>query len=87
MNDKTKNIHKGIGALNTLPDFHYTSVLLPSDEEIMKLFDSYFEKLQSEGLIHTVHYSNDILPELIRRSIYRIKPFTESKQEFRDAII
>ncbi|MCG7346099.1 PIN domain-containing protein [Sporosarcina sp. ACRSL] len=82
-----KNINLGIGAMNTLPNVHNISVNLPQYEDVMRSFDSYFERLREEGLLHIVQFSNDFLPELIHKSIYRIKPFTDSKQEFRDAVI
>ena len=87
INNQIKNINSGIGAINTIPHFQHISIQLPQYEEIMHSFDSFFERLQSEGILHIVHYSNDFLPELIHGSIHRIKPFTESKQEFRDAVI
>ncbi|WP_181170546.1 PIN domain-containing protein [Priestia megaterium] len=37
--------------------------------------------------IEIVGYDNSILPELVNRAVNRIKPFTEGKQEFRDAVI
>lgn len=87
INNQMKNIDSGIGAINTIPNAYKLSVHLPQHEEVMRSFDSYFESLQAEEIIHIVNYSNDFLPELIHRSIHRIKPFTESKQEFRDAVI
>lgn len=80
------SIRKGIGAVNQIPEMNI-SVSIPTLENAMNAFDEHYKKLQDEGNIHIVPYSNDFLPELIHRSIYRIKPFTESKQEFRDAII
>ncbi|WGT37671.1 PIN domain-containing protein [Lysinibacillus sp. 1 U-2021] len=47
-------------------------------------FDRYYTN--SEQII-VLEYDNNLLPELVNRSIYRIKPFTEKKQEFRDGII
>lgn len=87
MNGQLKNIKAGIGAINTVPRIYGPSGNLPSIESIMSSFDSYFKNLEEEGTINIVPYYNEFLPELIHRSIYRIKPFTESKQEFRDAII
>ncbi|MFK9095498.1 PIN domain-containing protein [Bacillus salipaludis] len=56
------------------------------DEYVEKL-EYHFEELESYGYIEFIPFSNDILPELVERSIKRIKPFSEKKMEFRDAII
>jgi hypothetical protein len=87
MNGQLKNIRAGISAINTVPRIYGPSSNLPSIESIMSSFDSYFKYLEEEGTINIVPYCNEFLPELIHRSIHRIKPFTDSKQEFRDAII
>jgi len=87
MNGQLKNIGAGIGAINTVPRIYGPSSNLPSIESIMDNFDLYFKNLEEEGIINIVPYCNEFLPELIHRSIHRIKPFTESKQEFRDAVI
>ncbi|EJR80269.1 PIN domain-containing protein [Bacillus cereus] len=87
MNAQLKNIRAGYGAINTVPRIYGPSGHLPSIESIMNQFDLYFKNLEDEGTINIVNYCNDFLPELIHRSIHRIKPFTESKQEFRDAVI
>lgn len=87
MSDQLKNIKVGIGAIDTVPGVDGPFGSLPSIERIMSNFDSYFKNLEEEGTINIVPYRNEFLPELIHRSIYRIKPFTESKQEFRDAVI
>ncbi|MFB1100387.1 PIN domain-containing protein [Terribacillus sp. JSM ZJ617] len=81
------NIKKGMGALNTVPRLSYINQSLPDIDRLTGAFDDYFEQLRSEGRIILVPYDNNILPELIDRSIHRIMPFTEKKQEFRDAVI
>jgi predicted nucleic acid-binding protein len=48
---------------------------------------SFYDDLIEKGVIQIVGYDNDILPELVERSIKRIKPFSDNKMEFRDAII
>jgi len=55
--------------------------------ECIKKFDDHFLQLVKSGLIQIIEVDNDLLPELIKRSIHRIKPFSENKEEFRDAII
>lgn len=88
MNGQLKNIRDGIRAIDQVPRLYGPSEhLLPSIESIMNSYDLYFENLEKEGTINIVPYCNEFLPELIHRSIHRIKPFTESKQEFRDAVI
>ncbi|MCM3619776.1 PIN domain-containing protein [Sutcliffiella horikoshii] len=56
------------------------------EEYVIKLKD-YYEELEDYGYVEFIPFSNDILPELVERSIKRIKPFSERKMEFRDAII
>ncbi|WP_243300482.1 PIN domain-containing protein [Bacillus litorisediminis] len=56
------------------------------DQYIAKL-ENHFEELEDYGYIEIIPFSNDMLPELVERSIKRIKPFSERKMEFRDAII
>jgi hypothetical protein len=65
---------RGIGAINTVPGIYGPSGNLPSIESIMNSFDSYFKNLEEEGTINIVPYCNEFLPELIHRSIHRIKP-------------
>lgn len=56
-------------------------------EDYLKKLDDRLTELEVNGIIDIIPYSNEILPELVERSIKRIKPFSESKLEFRDAII
>lgn len=53
-------------------------------EYCRKRFDRHYTNSEQ---INVLEYDKNLLPELVNRSIYRIKPFTEKKQEFRDAII
>lgn len=53
---------------------------------VFKLREHY-QELEDYGLINVLDFDNDILPELVERSIKRKKPFTDKKQEFRDGII
>ncbi|SFB20502.1 protein of unknown function [Lentibacillus halodurans] len=55
-------------------------------EYVLKLKEHY-EELEDYGLINVLDFDNNILPELVERSIKRKKPFTDKKQEFRDGII
>ncbi|WP_316570417.1 PIN domain-containing protein [Neobacillus sp. YIM B06451] len=56
------------------------------EEFVLKLED-HFDELENYGWIEILPYPNEILPELVTRSIKRIKPFSDRKMEFRDAII
>lgn len=58
-----------------------------SVEHYVGLLEDRLTQLEEDGHILIIPYSNELLPELVERSIQRIKPFTDSKQEFRDAII
>jgi len=56
-------------------------------EDYLNKLGDRLSELEDNGIIEIIPYSNEILPELVERSIKRIKPFSESKLEFRDAII
>ncbi len=56
-------------------------------EKQLAQFERFYEKQIEEETITLIKYSNDLLPILIDRSIKRIKPFSEKKDEFRDCII
>ncbi|KHE72951.1 PIN domain-containing protein [Halobacillus sp. BBL2006] len=53
----------------------------------LKEFEEFYEELFAQGVITLIEYDNNILPELVSRSLQRVQPFTDKKQEFRDAII
>ena len=57
------------------------------NDKLRKKIVDFYGDLSEKGLIRIVNYNNNILPTLVNRSIYRKKPFTDKKQEFRDAII
>ncbi|MBC8054724.1 MAG: DUF4935 domain-containing protein [Sphingobacteriaceae bacterium] len=64
-----------------------TSIELPNPKTLREEISSFYTSLITDEVLTEVLYSNEILPELVKMSINRIKPFTERKQEFRDAII
>jgi len=68
---------------NEQPPFEWKKTV---DEYVIKLKDHY-DELEDYGIIDVLEFDNDILPELLDRSIKRKKPFTDKKQEFRDGII
>lgn len=56
-------------------------------ENYVQELEKFYNELEKSGLLEIVEYENDILPEIINRAIKRKKPFSENKNEFRDAII
>ncbi|MBM7620034.1 putative nucleic acid-binding protein [Bacillus tianshenii] len=56
-------------------------------EDYVEQLDRYLQELEDYQVIEVVPYPHDLLPELVKRSISRSKPFSDNKQEFRDAII
>ncbi|WP_027086598.1 PIN domain-containing protein [Cohnella panacarvi] len=81
------DLEKSLQALKDYyPDDLSTEKLQVSSADFENQFDTFFNKLIDRKLIQVVDYDNALLPELVRRSINRIKPFTDNKQEFRDAI-
>lgn len=82
-----KNVKTAVGAFNLIPGIRHISLTIPKVEDAIKKFDEYYRHLETEGTVTIVDYSNDLLPTLVERAINRVKPFTEGKQEFRDAII
>jgi hypothetical protein len=46
-----------------------------------------FQEWEKYYDVEFLPFSNDFLPELVNRSIKRVKPFTDKKMEFRDGII
>lgn len=87
ISSQIKNVKSAVGAFNTIPGIRSKDVVVPEIGEAMQAFERYFKSLHEEEIVYIVPYSNEFLPELIHRSIHRIKPFTEAKQEFRDAVI
>ncbi|OAB34134.1 PIN domain-containing protein [Paenibacillus glacialis] len=55
-------------------------------EDFMKEFDEFYEDIIEKKILEIIEFDNDLLPILVERSIKRVKPFSEKKQEFRDAI-
>lgn len=48
---------------------------------------NHYKKLIDEEVITLLKYSNDMMPEIVNRAVYRRKPFTETKTELKDTII
>jgi predicted nucleic acid-binding protein len=96
LNNFRKELDKYFGALKT-NESKIIKLLREEDsspiswkytvEDYIEELDTFLAELEDKGIIQIVPYSNDMLPELVERSIKRIKPFTDKKLEFRDAII
>ncbi|MFB5284472.1 PIN domain-containing protein [Peribacillus sp. Hz7] len=56
-------------------------------QEYVHKLENHIEELEDYGYLEILEFDNNMLPELVERSLKRKKPFTEKKQEFRDAII
>lgn len=81
-----ENISKEIKLLNSL-SLSTTTIQLETIESEMKILNDFYDNKFERYIFTLVDYDDTVLPQLIKRSIKRIKPFTESRQEFRDAII
>ena len=53
----------------------------------IKGLKAHYKKLEDEKIITVLKYSNEMLPEIVNRAVYRKKPFTETKTELKDTII
>ncbi|MEO8149167.1 MAG: PIN domain-containing protein [Bacteroidia bacterium] len=79
-------IKKESDALNRITFENYDPKLKPL-EELLSAYTTFYNESFDAGRFVIVDYEESLLPQLIQRSIKRIKPFTEARQEFRDAII
>ncbi|KJD43602.1 PIN domain-containing protein [Paenibacillus terrae] len=75
---------KDYNSVSLLPEI---PIVLPELNEVAERFEAYYNELMMSNIVKIVPYDNNLLPELVHRSINRIKPFTDKKQEFRDGII
>lgn len=77
-------------ALEDLDIYHPTKLnattLNSSKEDFLAKFDAFYKNQITTGIIKIIELDNDLLPTLVERSIKRVKPFGNKKQEFRDAI-
>ncbi|WP_347175523.1 PIN domain-containing protein [Polaribacter uvawellassae] len=60
--------------------------IIDKDKSIKGL-KSHYKKLIDEGILTLLKYSNEMMPEIVNRAVYRKKPFTETKTELKDTII
>lgn len=56
-------------------------------EKSIKGLKAHYKKLEDDKIITILKYSNEMMPEIVNRAIYRKKPFTETKTELKDTII
>jgi hypothetical protein len=56
-------------------------------ENSIKNLGNYYGKLEDDGFLTLLFSDNDLLPEIIKRSVKRLKPFSENKTELKDTII
>jgi hypothetical protein len=85
----TENIHKiqtGAKQLGRLIADRSVNIEVPvtADECVIE-FQRFIDELESEGILVIPEYDVHLFPELVDRAIHRTKPFSEGKQEFRDA--
>ncbi|MFK5856844.1 MAG: PIN domain-containing protein [Bacteroidota bacterium] len=65
----------------------HKGIKLPKLENYLIEFDTWYSRLFKIDNIIRVSPSNDHFGEILNRAIERIKPFTENKSEFKDAVI
>ena len=53
----------------------------------IKGLKAHYKNLEKENIISVLKYTNEMMPEIVNRAIYRKKPFTETKTELKDTII
>ncbi|WP_039245743.1 PIN domain-containing protein [Clostridium novyi] len=82
INNKIKRLNKD---LKCVPN-SYDVNLIEGEQELEKMEEHFLNSI-NENKIVILETDNNLLPEVINRSINRIKPFTEKKQEFRDCLI
>lgn len=87
LKEELKRINEAELFLKTLPIDNAITISTLSAEKYANKFMEYYNDLDKCEIINIVNYNNDMLPELVRRSVNRVKPFTDKKEEFRDAII
>ncbi|MHC5534678.1 PIN domain-containing protein [Priestia megaterium] len=84
-------LHKTERKLQTFKLDYFTTednVKEKIDQQVKHLlndFESFYNDLQENNSLYILTCPDDILPQLIDRSVNRIKPFKENKSEFRDA--
>lgn len=84
---KIKRLETSLAELkNYHPGEYNTTTIQSTINDFMEKFDDFYNDLIERKILFIVEFDNSILPILVERSIKRIKPFSQNKQEFRDAI-
>ena len=82
--DKISNSTKTINALSGDQTIATNALDLERSEHDLR---ENFRKMIMAGYVRRVPYSNELLPMLVGRALKKIRPFSEKKEEFRDAVI
>ena len=69
LSEQIKKLKDSLNELNSSPLSAQINAPIPTKENYLRTFDDYYKDLEDEGIIEIVGYDNDLLPELIRRSI------------------
>lgn len=80
VNRLSRKVEKGLG----------TQSIVKNDIDIdrnKRDLEKRFEELEAQEKIVPIELSNDLLPELVRRAVYKIMPFSQNREEFRDCLI
>ena len=84
INSQLRNTFKNIDRLEVNID---TKLQLDKSDSSKRLKKFYDNLLDNNNSFQKLNYSNEFLPEIVRRSINRLKPFSENKTELKDALI
>ncbi|BAP14712.1 hypothetical protein AS19_18610 [Alcanivorax sp. NBRC 101098] len=82
-----KAIKEGISGIGKLVEGFDQSFMDQIPNDFDEKIAEKFSLLQKDGLIEIIYPEQDMLDELIDRAVDKIKPFSEKKEEFRDAVI
>ncbi len=80
--NKSKNHLNGILLANELISINDTIDI----EDSVRKYEQYLKSKLEPSLIE-LDYKNSFLPEIVRRSIKRVKPISQKGEEFRDALL
>jgi hypothetical protein len=65
----------------------HSDIITPTKDQYLQDFDNFYKELFKTPNIKALTSDKDIFPELIERAVARQKPFTDSRSEFKDAVI
>jgi len=87
LQEKLGQAEKALREISKIPDIDIGQTNLPTIEDALNQFDAYYNQLEQDGIINIVSFDEVSINELVNRAVDRIKPFSENKPEFRDAVI